>query len=69
MDPCKNNVRDDGLYERRWYCVCAKCGAKLFSSRKSFACPRCGNQMYAAERIVPPWRCQTVLSDLHHKKE
>jgi len=41
--PCTTNDRDDGLDRRRWYGVCAKCGAKGFSSYKSFACPRCGN--------------------------
>jgi hypothetical protein len=47
------NGRDDGLNGRRCYCVCLKCGAKVFSPSKSFACPRCGRRLRAVERIVP----------------
>jgi len=35
MNSCKTIFRDDGLDRRRWYGVCAKCGAKVLSHLKS----------------------------------
>jgi anaerobic ribonucleoside-triphosphate reductase len=40
---------------RRWYFVCACCGAKWFATRAEMPCPRCGSESRSTEQLVPPW--------------